>query len=765
MKNALRIYKRDMTKIFTNWVAGLMIIVLIIIPSVYSLINIDASWDPYSNTKGIKIVVINEDKGAVFKEQDINLGNELVKNLKDNDKLGWDFVDNKEMANQGLLLEKYYATIEIPEDFSKDATTLVEKNVVKPKLIYTVNEKKNAIAPKMTDSGINTVKNQLDENIVKTISGVLFRVFNEKGVDIQDNRAKIRKIVDNIYELDDNMSELETLLDGAIYGTEDLSKVLDKTNDMLPTVSDTLDSTDDFLNNSQSALDKTQSDLSDISPIIKQDLVMSENILDTSSVELKNLDQNILPEVAKKTLLTVSDSAKATQETVSTSRAKLKSLKKYINNVSNMDIQLPTISESTQTPESIKSIQSQLNKQVEALKSMQDNLKDISKIISNTIDKLDTTYEKLGILIDRADKEITKLDNGEGLDTQTLKDTIKVIDEVHTLVADTTDSYDSEIVPAVENGFDSIKGILDNGLTLVKEGRDTLPQIEQLLSASKDAASLSNDELNKLKEKVPEAKDKIHELADKLRDMDKDDKIDELLDMITNSWENQSDFMSSPVEIEDNRLFSWPNYGSTATPFYTVLCLWVGGLLVSALLSLEAPKFEDGTKVKSYEMYLGKLLFFLSIGICQSIVASIGALFILKSYAVHPIMYIFYGIFVSIVFVTIIYTAASVLDDVGKAIIIVILVLQMAGSSGNFPIEVAPIIFQKLYPFLPFTYAISGMRQIMAGIVYSILLKDIAILSIYMFVSLIIGVLLKGLLNKLTIKFMNKLSMSGILRH
>ena len=285
MKNALRIYKRDMTKIFTNWVAGLMIIVLIIIPSVYSLINIDASWDPYSNTKGIKIVVINEDKGAVFKEQDINLGNELVEKLKANDKLGWVFVD-KEAAQEGLLLEKYYATIEIPEDFSKDATTLVEKNVVKPKLIYTVNEKKNAIAPKMTDSGINTVKNQLDENIVKTISGVLFRVFNEKGVDIQDNRAKIRKIVDNIYELDDNMSELETLLDGAIYGTEDLSKVLDKTNNMLPTVSDTLDSTDDFLNNSQLALDKTQSDLSDISPIIKQDLVMSENILDTSSVEL-----------------------------------------------------------------------------------------------------------------------------------------------------------------------------------------------------------------------------------------------------------------------------------------------------------------------------------------------------------------------------------------------------------------------------------------------------------------------------------------------
>jgi len=765
MKNAFRIYKRDMIKICTNWVAILMIIVLIIIPSLYSLINIDASWDPYANTSGIKIVVINEDKGTVFKEQDINLGNELVENLKDNDKLGWVFLNDKEIAKRDLLLEKYYATIEIPEDFSENATSFVSKNVVKPKLIYTVNEKKNAIAPKMTDSGIKNIKNQIDDNIIKTISGVLFRVCNEKGVDIQENREKIRKIVDNIYELDENMSELETLLDGAIEGTEDLSTVLDKTNDMIPTVSDTLDSTNDFLDNSQSVLDKTQSDLSDISPLLKKDLVMSENILDTSSIELKNLDENILPDVAKKTLGVVYDSAKATQETVGMSKSKLKSLKKFINNVSNMEIQMPSIDENAQTPEAVKSIQSQIDNQVKALKSMQDNLKDTSKIISNTIDKLDVIDEKLGILIDRSDEEVTKLDNGEGLDTQTLKDTIKVIDDVHTLVADTTDSYDSEIVPAVENGFDSIGEILENGLTLVKEGRDTLPEIEQILSVSKDSTSLSNDELNKLKAKVPEAKEKIHELADKLRDMDEEDKIDELLDIITNSWENQSDFISSPVEIEDNRLFSWPNYGSAATPFYTVLCLWVGGLLASALLSLEAPKFEDGINIRPYEMYLGKLLLFISLGICQAIVASIGALFILKSYAIHPIMYICFSIFVSIVFVTIIYTAASILHDVGKAIIIVILVLQMAGASGNFPIEVTPILFQKLFPFLPFTYAINGMRQVMAGIVYSILLKDIVILSIYMFISLITGLLLKGVLSKLIVIFVEKLRQSGIVRH
>ena len=159
MKNILNIFKRDIKNIFTNWAAIIVIISLIIIPSLYSLINIAASWDPYSNTSGLKVAVINEDKGTVFEEKDINLGNELVEKLQDNNKLAWVFVD-KETAKEGLLLEKYYATIEIPENFSEDVTTIAKKDIVKPKLTYTVNEKINGIAAKITDAGVKTVKSQ-----------------------------------------------------------------------------------------------------------------------------------------------------------------------------------------------------------------------------------------------------------------------------------------------------------------------------------------------------------------------------------------------------------------------------------------------------------------------------------------------------------------------------------------------------------------------------------------------------------------------------
>lgn len=763
MKNALKIYKRDINRIRTNWVARLMIIIIIIIPSMYSLINIKASWDPYSNTSGIKIAIVNEDKGTVYKEQDINLGNDLVDKLKDNDKLGWVFTD-KESAKKDLLLEKYYAMVEIPEDFSKKATTLTEKNIENPKIIYTVNEKKNAVAPKMTDSGIKTVKNQVDENVIKTVSGILFRVSNEKGIDIQDNRPKLRKIVDNIYELDDDMAELETILDNATIGTEQLTKVLTKTNDMLPTISDALYSSEDFIKDSKSVLNDTQGELSDISPIVKEDLIKSENVLDNSSVKLKNLDENILPEVAKKTLLNVRDSAKATKETLSDVESKLRSTRKFIKNLSEISIRMPSFGDSSTDSEQVKALRQQLDKQIDTLNDMQDNLKDISKIISNATSKLQTIQDKLQIVIDKCDEKLDKIDN-EGLDTQSLKDLIQVVDEVHTAVADIIDSYDSEIVSGVEKTINSTREVLDNSSDIVAVAINTLPEVENLLNVSQDAAHLSIDELNTLKDKFPEARDKVHELADKLREKDEDDSIDELLDMMTSNWENQSDFVASPVEIQDNRLFPWVNYGTAATPFYTVLALWVGALLGSALLSLNAPEFDDGTDIKPYEMYLGKLFLFLTVGICQAIIASTGALVILKSYAVHPIMFIFYSMFISLIFIIVVYTAASLLEAVGKAIMVVLLILQMAAASGNFPIEVTPFIFQKIYPFLPFTYAINGMRQIMAGIIYPILFKDIAMICIYGIVFFIIGITSKGTVNKLTTKTMAKLNKSGIMRH
>ncbi|WP_297429183.1 YhgE/Pip domain-containing protein [Clostridium sp.] len=763
MRNIIEIFKRDIKRIVTNWITVVIVIGLVIIPSLYSLINIKASWDPYSNTSGIKVAVINEDKGTVFKDHDINIGNELVDKLKDNDKLGWVFVD-KETAKEGLIMEKYYATIEIPEDFSEDVTTLAKKNIVKPQLIYTVNEKKNVIASKITDSGVKSVQNELDKNITKTISGIVFRLCDEIGVDIENNRSELRNIMDSVYKLDDNMPELEKVLDEAINGTISASELLNKTNEILPTISDTIDGTSEFLNSTQSFLDETQNNLQKDSPIIKDDLVKSENMLDTAGVELGNIDDKILPETEKKTLLQARDTANATKVSVEDAESRLKKIKKAVDKISEIQIPSPSIDQSIQGSEQIAKIQESIDKQADALKNAQDALKEESKTISKIIDRLDTVDNNLDKLLNRINGDLDKLNNGEKLlDTQNLTDTRKVLDDAHTLISNITDSYDSEITPTVDKGFDSMREILDNGLNLSAQGKKTLPEVQEMVDTFKNTSDLSNDELNKLKDKFPDIKNNVHELAVRLKKIDNKGDIDELLDMITNNWDNQSDFLSSPVEVEDNRLFPWPNYGSTVTPFYTVLCLWIGGYVLSVLIGTESDSLEEGKELKNYEKYFGRLTLFIFIGIGQAIVASSGALFILHSYAVHPIMFILYSVFISIVFNCIIYTAVSLFGYGGIVMGVVLLVLQVAGTSGNFPIEVNPVGFQELFPFLPFTYAISGVRQILAGIVYSILLRDSIILCIFMIGSITIGVLFKEKMNAKRADIVKMLKESSIM--
>ncbi|RII34682.1 YhgE/Pip domain-containing protein [Clostridium chromiireducens] len=763
MKNIIKIFKRDIKNIFTNWIATVVVVALMIIPSLYSLINIKASWDPYSNTNGILVAVINEDKGTVYKEHDINLGNELVDKLKDNDKLGWVFVD-KQTAQEGLIMEKYYATIEIPEDFSEDVATIVKKDVVKPKLIYTVNEKKNVIASKITDAGVKTVKKQLDQNIAKTISGIMFRLFDEVGIDIDNNRSELRNIMDYVYKLDEDMPELEKVLDEAINGTISMSELINKTNELIPTVADTIDGTSDFLNNTQDYLDETQGDIRNDSPLIKEDLVNAENALDIASIELGNIDDKILPEVQKKTLLQALDTANATKITVDDAKSKLKNIRKVIDKVNKVQIPKPLIGTAIQGSEEINKIQESIDKQSKTLENVQGVLKEESKRISKIIDRLDTVNENLDRLINRFNEDLDKLGNGEKLlDTQEFTDTRKILDDAHTLVADIIDNYDSEIIPTIDKSFDSIREILDNGLNLSAQGKNILPDIQEMLDAFKNTAELSNDELNKLKDKFPDIKDNVHELAQRLKKIDNKEDIDELLDMITNDWDAQSDFLSSPVEIEDNRLFPWPNYGSTVTPFYTVLSLWIGGYLLSVLLGTESHPVEEGKELKNYEKYFGRLALFLFIGIGQAIVASLGALLILHSYAVHPVMFVFYSIFISIVFNCIIYTAVSLFGYGGIILGVVLLVIQVAGTSGNFPIEVNPIGFQELFPFLPFTYAISGVRQIMAGIIYSILLRDSGILCIFMIVSIVSGILFKETMDAKRKDIVNKLKESSIM--
>ena len=176
------------------------------------------------------------------------------------------------------------------------------------------------------------------------------------------------------------------------------------------------------------------------------------------------------------------------------------------------------------------------------------------------------------------------------------------------------------------------------------------------------------------------------------------------------------------VQTRIHTVYPVANYGSAMTPFYTVLSIWVGGVILSSIVKVHA-RTEGLIDPKPAELFFGRYLFFFVISQIQSIVIVSGDLYLLKVQCLHPGMMYLTGALTAFTFSLLIYSLAISFGDVGKALVVVIMVMQIAGSSGTFPIELLPEIYQKIYRFFPFPYAIDAMRECICGMYGSTYLR------------------------------------------
>ncbi|MBE6049989.1 MAG: YhgE/Pip domain-containing protein [Clostridium sp.] len=737
MKNIFRIYKRDLRSIATNWVAMVIILALIILPSLYAWFNIKASWDPYGNTDGIKVAIASEDVGTTFRDKEYNVGEQIIDKLRDNTAIGWQFV-TKEVAEKGVLEGDYYASIVIPKDFSEDVLSLTTDNVINPKLEYKVNEKSNAIAPKITSSGVKSIKNEVSSNVVKTVNGVIFNIADELGINIRDSKGNIRKLINLLYELNDKMPEIENGINTADDGINTLEDVLGEVNDKMPTLSETLTSSINIINRGKGLLETTKGSLEKSSQDIKNKLIEAQKAIDSANKTLEKVD-----------------------------------FSKPIKDIINGD--KVNVDKSEVLDKSVNDILNDVKKAVE------DSSKKIDDAIEN-LDKICDALDERGIDSTAVREKISELKkarennskvkeaiNGVLAAVEEKQDKVKKIKEllptVSSEVQKVNDSYDNIIVPKVKELSNQIDLISSNALIILNSAQDTLPKVNKLLGIAGEGTEVGKDTISLAKEELPTVKEKLSNLVEKIKSVDNEADIDSLLDLIINNPEVTSSFLSDPVQIEETRLFPVPNYGTGMSPFYTTLALWVGGTLLISLLTTSAHPLEEGVEITATEEYFGKGLTFLTVAVIQGLVATLGDVALLKVSVVHPVLFVFSGIFISVVFVTIVYTLVSVFGDVGKAVAIIFLVLQVAASGGTFPVEVMSSFFKMIHPLLPFKYAIGIMREFTAGIVPNLLFSNIINLSIFLIVFIIIGVTLKAFVNVHTRKLSHKLGESGIAGH
>lgn len=282
MKQIWRIYKTDLRNVAKHWAAIVIVLGLMVLPSLYAWFNIKASWDPYGNTKGIQIAVSNQDVGSNLRGKDINIGEEIVDSLKKDKNFGWKFVDEKQ-AIYGVERGDYSASITIPKDFSEKIATVLNENPQKPEIDYYVNEKVNAIAPKITAKGASGLTEEISKNFVKTANGEIFKIFNDLGIDLETNLPSIEKVKDLVFKLEAQFPEMNTLMDKALDDAtraEDIVKVAQKD---LPVVESVINDGQEALANLDKFFANQDQTLKNAPGTIRNDLVAAKGVMDSAA--------------------------------------------------------------------------------------------------------------------------------------------------------------------------------------------------------------------------------------------------------------------------------------------------------------------------------------------------------------------------------------------------------------------------------------------------------------------------------------------------
>ena len=940
MKQIWRIYKTDLRNVAKHWAAIVIVLGLMILPSLYAWFNIKASWDPYGNTKEVPIAVSNQDAGSNLRGKDINIGDEIVDSLKKNKNLGWKFVDQKQ-AIYGVERGDYYASITIPKDFSEKIATVLDENPQKPELDYYVNEKVNAIAPKITAKGASGITEEISKNFVKTANGEIFKVFNDLGIDLETNLPSIEKVKDLVFKLEAQFPEMNTLMDKALDDAtraEDVVKVAQKE---LPVVESVINDGQEALGNLDKFFANNDETLKNAPGTMRNNLTVAKDVMDKANtftnflmnpgIDLsgmkglpefparpdlskmndegyKNIARNINqtvnnvlnsaragtaygksvvnglqngqfdPEKAKQDLNAVSENLQGRTDSIAylinvftelqksattdfgqsffqgrvDRLTKLKSgmenanngikdivnvigtgqeVKKDVTDLANQKLDaanglidqaekdynetfvadykkaVSTVdqakADANEAYDSVKNEYEKAKNNLEgviadvnnrgvngldstkvALNDLNGQLQATNNLIGDAIPVLESTNKVLadvnsgknlngGIAklnkiqnsvqkgIDATNKATTLINNGQKPTKEVVESINEATKNASAQLGDFLATYDSEIVPNFNTAIERTKRMSKNTSQILKEADKKLPDVKKLLEDSSKGLVDGKKKLADIKAEMPETEKKIKELANKIRDFESEEDLKDIIRLLKNDVEKQSDYFANPVNLKENKLFAMPNYGSAMSPFYTVLALWVGALLMVSLLTVEV--HEEGANYKSHEIYFGRLLTFLTIGLSQAFIVSMGDIFLLGTYVVDKFWFVLFSLFIGGVFVCIVYSLVSIFGNVGKSMAIILLVLQVAGSGGTFPIQMTPAFFQAIYPFLPFTYAISAIRETVGGMLWDIVTRDLLVLSAFVVVMIVAALLLKTPINKSSEKFVENAKGSKII--
>ena len=703
MRNIFRIFKRDLKKIFTNTMAIILIVGIVALPSLYAWFNIYANWDPYGKTGSMKVAVANEDEGTTYKDITIAIGDSIVSNLKGNDAIDWQFVSKQE-AIDGVESGEYYAAIEIPEGFSNNLASIVTSSYKKPEIIYYANEKKNAIATKITDKVVQTVQLEVNESFITTVVSVMSTVLgtaidseNATGINTFDYlKGEVAQAQDSVSALQDSIDSFSRLLNvmqgiNTSLNQSDLKSMLNSTGKLVDDTQGTVESARMTANTLLSSIGKIMNSTGETLSSL------SDTVRDLSALDYEHA-----------------------QDTVTIVSANVESLNNSVKEVINV----------------LTSLNSSLSHPIDELSLVIEQLRGISSSLSDIQNLLD------GITVTNM--------------RPTLVNVAEKMNNLSVTLRDIEKDYTDNLMPVLDRNIESLLSTLADLSNVIDKINSDTPEINTMSETLKESVIAGDDMLTTLSKMISNMDTQLVRLYNSIDALSKSEIVNTIVNITDENANSLGDFIASPVNVTTDKVYGIENYGSAMAPFYSTLAIWVGAIMTSALVSTNIKKRKEiAPKLKIYEQYFGRSLLFVSIAVLQSLVICLGDLYFLGIQCYDPLKFVLAGLIAGVVYSLFIYSLVFSFGDIGKAIGVILLVVQIGGSGGTFPIDVTPEFFVAINPYLPFTFVIEAMRECICGSFGADYWIYILKLMVYVFIALIIGIPIKCLVKK-PVRFFEK---------
>jgi len=714
MHNIWRVFTRDVKRLGKVPLAWVIIGGALITPALYAWLNIVAFWNPFDNTKNLSVAVVNLDRGADSDlTGELNVGDQLVAQLKDNDDLGWHFLSESE-AMESLKSGESYAAFVVPADFSKDLLSITTGEFTQPKLKYYVNEKLNGVAPEITNTGATTIQTQMTDAFTEQVASAAATAIKQGGASVEEDLTDSQtRAIDELESAAQKISDTRTHLN-------DLQSGIGTTREGLQAAEVTL-----------SDMETTLGDL--------------RGVLDDATALADQAQAKLLEFTATATGAYV-DSASQIAAAAADADVAVSRLTQGITQAqSRIEIQIGTIDES-----------------IAGVAALEEFLTDApldDEVKSRLLAELADVTSKLEVVRDALVAADAGLGNGASA-VQGAADAASTAFQDAASAAQAVNSALITHIPALQRPMAELSGAAHSLSAAFESQQTILAEARQLVVGLDDQLDATSTALTGLDGNLADLGGDMSVAITDLRALSSAAAWQQLNSLTTLNPEQIAEFMSTPVVVKQITLFHTNSYGSLMGSLFINLSLWIAAFVLVVILKLEVD-VEGIPNLTERQRYMGRWLLFAGISVMQALVLSIGNLVIGVQH-VNAFAFIATTVLIGLSYLSIIYALSVTFGYIGKGLCVILVMMQIPGASGIYPIELMPQFFQSLYPFFPFTYGIDAMREVISGFAGLAYWRYMGMLALFVALAFFLGLVLRRSVSNLTRLFTQEVASTAL---